>query len=120
MFLLTDLPVGVTQSRMTDLAMIMRPFGHVIANVSGSCRNFSAYDGNGFTAFAFDTAKESGGAELTRSRIRRVRPRRPGQPAGPDDPERLRSPDPGDRRSDPTTSCCTAAPSHRRCGCRGA
>jgi hypothetical protein len=72
MFLLTDLPVGVTQSRMTDLAMIMRPFGHVIASVSGSCRNFSAYDGNGFTAFAFDPSKETGGEDLTRARIRRV------------------------------------------------
>ena len=72
MFLLTDLPVGVTQSRMTDLAMIIRPFGHVIASVSGSCRNFSAYDGNGFTAFAFDPSKETGGDDLTRARIRRV------------------------------------------------
>ncbi len=72
MFVLTDLPVGVTQSRMTDLAMIMRPFGHVIASVSGGCRNFSAYDGNGFTAFAFDPSKETGGADLTRTRIRRV------------------------------------------------
>ena len=72
MFLLTDLPVGVTQSRMTDLAMIIRPFGHVIASVSGSCRNFSAYDGNGFTAFAFDPSKETGGEDLTRARIRRV------------------------------------------------
>jgi len=72
MFVLTDLPVGVTQSRMTDLAMIMRPFGHVIASVSGGCRNFSAYDGNGFTAFAFDPSKETGGADLTRARIRRV------------------------------------------------
>ena len=72
MFLLTDLPVGVTQSRMTDLAMIIRPFGHVIASVSGACRNFSAYDGNGFTAFAFDPSKETGGADLTHARIRRV------------------------------------------------
>ncbi len=72
MFLLTDLPVGVTQSRMTDLAMIMRPFGHVIVSVSGGCRNFSAYDGNGFTAFAFDPGKETGAADLTRARIRRV------------------------------------------------
>ncbi len=72
MFLLTDLPVGVTQSRMTDLAMIVRPFGHVIASVSGNCRNFSIYDGNGFTAFAFDLSRECGGDELTRARIRRV------------------------------------------------
>ncbi|MEI9888099.1 MAG: hypothetical protein WDN08_16690 [Rhizomicrobium sp.] len=72
MFLLVDLPVGVTQSRMTDLAMIIRPFGNVIASVAGGCRNFSAYDGNGFCALAFDPSKESGGADLTRARIRRV------------------------------------------------
>ncbi len=72
MFLLTDLPVGVTQSRMTDLAMIIRPFGNVIASVAGGCRNFSAYDGNGFCALAFDPSKETGAADLTRARIRRV------------------------------------------------
>ncbi len=108
MFLLTDLPVGVTQSRMTDLAMIMRPFGHVIAGVSGGCRNFSAYDGNGFTAFAFDPSKETGGADLTRARIRRVGRAGQANRLGPDDPERLRSADPGDREmASITTSFCT-------------
>ncbi|HEX4296152.1 MAG TPA: hypothetical protein VHZ29_18595 [Rhizomicrobium sp.] len=58
MFLLTDIPLGVTQSRMADLAMIVRPFGHVVASVPSGCRNFSAYEGNGFSAIALDLAKE--------------------------------------------------------------
>jgi hypothetical protein len=66
MFLLTDIPLGVTQSRMADLAMIVRPFGHVVATVPSGCRNFSAYEGNGFSAIALDMARE--GAEPDRMR----------------------------------------------------
>ena len=68
-FLLTDVPLGVTQSRLTDLAMIMRPFGRIIATVASGCRNFHAYEGNGFCALALDMARTNGDSERTRADI---------------------------------------------------
>ncbi len=72
MFLLTDIPLGVTQSRMADLAMIVRPFGHVVASVPSGCRNFSAYEGNGFSAIALDLAKAAGDPARMRTDLTHV------------------------------------------------
>ena len=60
MFLLADVPLGVTQSRLAELATTLRPFGHVVASVASGCRNFSAYDGNSFSALALDLATDCG------------------------------------------------------------
>ncbi len=53
-FLLTDVPLGVAQSRLSDLAMLLRPFGRTIASVASGCRNFNAYQGHGLYALALD------------------------------------------------------------------
>lgn len=59
LFLLNDVPLGVTQSRLSDLASLIRPFGRVAVTVAGGCRNFNAYQGHGFCALAIDLAKAS-------------------------------------------------------------
>ncbi|MEJ1969519.1 MAG: hypothetical protein WDN03_12935 [Rhizomicrobium sp.] len=59
MFLLTDVPLGVTQSRLADLAMTLRPFGHIVAGVASGCRNFNAYFGSGISGIFLDASKET-------------------------------------------------------------
>ncbi len=69
-FLLAGIPLGVSHSRLTDLAMALRPFGRVIATVAAGCRNFNAYEGHGFSALAFDlSAAADADSERTRSDI---------------------------------------------------
>jgi hypothetical protein len=62
-FLLTDVPLGVTHSRLTDLAVVLKPYGRIIASVPGGCRNFSSYSGHGFSGLALDLAKSASDAE---------------------------------------------------------
>ena len=72
MFLLVDVPLGVTQSRLADLSTILRPFGHVVASVAPGCRNFSAYDCNRFSALVIDLAQEDGDLSRMRNDILQV------------------------------------------------
>ncbi len=65
-FLLTDVPLGVTHSRLSDLAVVLKPFGRIIASVASGCRNFTSYTGHGFSGLALDLAK--GGNDIERKR----------------------------------------------------
>jgi hypothetical protein len=68
-FLLTDVPLGVTHSRLTDLAVVIKPFGRIIASVASGCRNFASYTGHGFNGLALDLAKAQGDLERKRADI---------------------------------------------------
>jgi len=68
-FILGDVPLGVTQSRLADLAMVLRPFGNIIATVASGCRSFTSYDGLGFSSLALDINKAPADSERIRADI---------------------------------------------------
>ncbi|MGZ5920354.1 MAG: hypothetical protein ACXWLT_01145 [Rhizomicrobium sp.] len=68
-FLITGVPPGVSCSRLTDLAMALRPFGRVTATVAAGCRTFNAYEGHGLSALALDLANAGSDTESTRADI---------------------------------------------------
>lgn len=57
-FYVTDMPLGVAQSRVSEFVSVLRPFGKVVASVASGCRNFSAYQGLGLFAIALDLRAE--------------------------------------------------------------
>lgn len=69
MFLLADVPLGVTHSRLSELALVLKPYGRIVACVPGGCRNFAAYNGHGFSGLAFDLARADGDSERRRADI---------------------------------------------------
>ncbi|HTT97759.1 MAG TPA: hypothetical protein VMF58_06885 [Rhizomicrobium sp.] len=71
-FAIVEVPSGVTHSRLTDIGMVLRPFGRIIATVASGCRNYSAYDGHGFMAIALDLAQCPPDAERRRADIVQV------------------------------------------------
>jgi hypothetical protein len=66
-FTLTQVPLGVSTTRLSDLVMSLRPFGRVIATVASGGRNYAPYQNVGLTGIALEL------------------------PAGPADPSRVQS-----------------------------
>ena len=56
-FTITDVPVGVTASRLSDFVNALRPFGRVIATAVSGVKNFSAYQNIGLSGVALDVGK---------------------------------------------------------------
>ncbi|MFZ1992043.1 MAG: hypothetical protein WAW96_19990 [Alphaproteobacteria bacterium] len=56
-FTITDVPIGVTASRLSDFVTIMRPFGRVIATASSGVKNFAAYQNIGLSGIAIEMSK---------------------------------------------------------------
>ena len=66
LFFLMGVPLGVTHSRLSDLASLIKPFGRAAASVASGCRNFNAYQGHGFCALVLDTASACNAQIVTR------------------------------------------------------
>ncbi len=56
MFLITDIPLGVAHSRMSDFVMTLSHFGRIVASIASGTRNLSAYQGLGLFGVACDLA----------------------------------------------------------------
>jgi hypothetical protein len=69
MFFLADVPLGVTQSRLSELALVLKPYGRIVASVPDGCRNFAAYNGHGFSGLALDLARMEENVERRRAAI---------------------------------------------------
>ncbi len=69
LFLLADVPLGVTHSRMGELALVLKPYGRIVAAVPGGCRSFAAYNGHGFAGLALDLSKASEDSDRNRADI---------------------------------------------------
>jgi hypothetical protein len=53
-FTLTQVPIGVSMARLSDLVMTLRPFGRVIASVASGGRNYAPYQNIGLTGIALE------------------------------------------------------------------
>ena len=69
MFVLDDVPNGVTQTRLSDLAMALRPFGRVIASAPSGCRDFNAYENIGLHGIALNLSNPPNDRERIRADI---------------------------------------------------
>jgi hypothetical protein len=68
-FVITGLPPGIAQSRLSEFVSVLRPFGKVIATVAVGCRNFYAYQGLGLAAIALDVQFAHSGMDALKADI---------------------------------------------------
>jgi len=68
-FFITDVPAGVAPSRLSDLAVILRPFGRVVANVPVGCRIDFPYLCAGLSGIFMDAGKSVLSAETLKNEI---------------------------------------------------
>ena len=71
-FTITDVPVGVTASRLSDFVTIMRPFGRVIATAASGVKNFAAYQNIGLSGIGLEMGKLPGDPTRVKSDILHV------------------------------------------------
>ncbi|HEY4115236.1 MAG TPA: hypothetical protein VGM17_14370 [Rhizomicrobium sp.] len=64
-FMLTNVPPGVAQTRLADITNSMRPFArHVMATVAPGSRSYGAYQGIGLQAIGLDLAEGVSAAQV--------------------------------------------------------
>jgi hypothetical protein len=68
-FFITHVPLGVTQTRLSECVALLRPFGKVVAFVASGCRAFQAYERIGLNGIALDLSNAPRDIERIKSDI---------------------------------------------------
>ena len=71
-FTITDVPLGVSGSRLSDFVTLLRPFGRVIASAPSGVKSFSAYQNVGLSGLALEMGKLPGDQARVKSDILHV------------------------------------------------
>jgi len=71
-FTITDVPLGVSGSRLSDFVTLLRPFGRVIATAPSGVKNFSPYQNVGLAGIALEMGKLPGDPTRVKSDILHV------------------------------------------------